>query len=74
MRLVSIFIAMLLFASGLFVGCACAYYLFPRVVVPTPNDPHLHHRAIHVRPVNPVFEPLIDEDFGAASALRGFKK
>lgn len=63
MKLETIFIAVFLFASGLFAGCACGYYLIPRVVVHPPNDPHLRHRAIHVRPVNPVFEPLIEEDF-----------
>lgn len=62
-KLESIFFAVFLFAAGLFSGCAVGFYLIPRDVPPPPGDPHLHHRAIHVRPINPVFEPLIEEEF-----------
>jgi hypothetical protein len=58
MKLEPIFIAVFLFASGLYIGRACGYYMTP---LPR-SKPNLHHRAIHLRPVNPVFEPLIEED------------
>lgn len=64
MKLEPIFLAVFLFAAGLFAGCTMGYYLRQRGdFFPSPNDPHLHHRAIRIRAVNPVFEPLIEEDF-----------
>lgn len=64
MKLEPIFLSVVLFAAGLFAGCAIGCFISPRVFSLPPNDPYLRHHAIHVGPViNPVFEPLIEEDF-----------
>lgn len=57
MKHTRVFILVLLFAAGLFVGQAFGNFMVPRVVVALPDS-----RAVHARPFVPVFDGLIEED------------
>jgi hypothetical protein len=56
MKRTQVFILVLLFAAGLFVGQAFGNFMVNRVVVLQPGT------AIYVRPFVPVFDGLIEED------------